>query len=172
MANLLKRKEIRSREIFVDENQYFVSIDMNINRHPFEWLMAGLKTTYDNLGILHRNTVGWNFFSDHEQLEKYYTKIGEIADDVIEILIGLGGKEISIYEAVQVCPSLIVDDFVADETFSLVSKMFEMLITGFMNCKNYVPDDVYSKFEEYMYWLQKEKIYKLKNYFKEIKEKE
>lgn len=166
---LLKKAFLEDSKLSVLDgtDKYFIPILMETDYHPFEWLIAGLKTTADNLGILHRNLVDDDFFSDHEIFEGYYKKLYEMLDDVTEIIIGLGGRELSIYEASQICPSLIVDGFKSETAYILARKMFRMLIQGFEGCEEVVPNDVYSKFEEYIYWLRKECMYKIGNYFKE-----
>ena len=154
--------------VLLETEEYFIPINMDIERDPFEWLVAGLKTTADNLGILHRNLTGEDFFSIHEVFEEYYKKMYEILDDIIEIIIGLGGRELSMYEACRICPSLKVQGFTSGEAFKLTKKMFEMLINGFERCESTVPGDVYSKFEEYIYWLRKEMSYKINRFMRKI----
>ena len=145
-------------------DDYFLPLEMNVKRTCFEWLIAGLKTSYDNLGILHRNIIGPGFFTVHKILEDYYKKIGEIVDDVVEIGIRLGKRELSITECVKICPSLIISKFDCIEALRVTQKIFEMLIEGFINCNENMPDDVKSKFDEYIMWLQQEGFYKIKHY--------
>lgn len=156
-----------NKSILLETDEYFIPLDMNIERSAFEWLVAGLKTTADNLGILHRNVTGSDFFNSHSVLETYYKKVYEILDDVVETVISLGGRELSMYESCKICPSLRVQNFNSESAFMIVSKMFQMLINGFERCQNFVPSDVYSKFEEYIYWMRKESNYKLMQFIKE-----
>lgn len=153
--------------VLLETDEYFIPLDMNIDRGAFEWLIAGLKTTADNLGILHRNLIGTDFFSSHEILEGYYKKIYDIMDDCIELIISIGGRELSMYDACRICPSLKIQHFRSCEAFMIVQKMFQMLISGFERCQEFVPGDIYSKFEEYILWLRKEAFYKINQYYKE-----
>ena len=145
-------------------DEYFLPLDMTVDRTCFEWLVSGLKTSYDNLGILHRNLIGPGFFTVHELLESYYKKIGEMIDEVVEIGIRLGNRELSISECVKICPSLKVVKFDCIEALRITQKIFEMLIEGFLNCNENMPDDVESKFDEHILWLQQEGFYKIKHY--------
>lgn len=163
---LILKKGLESGDIELNVNEYFEDILMSEDIPKLKYLISGLKTTTDNLFILHHHIICDNFFSDHEKIGEYYEKLIEIQDDVIEILISLGEKDISIYDASRICPSLKVQDFLPEEAFCIISKMFEMLIQGFESTKDLIPSDVYSKFEEYIYWLRKERNYKLKQYFK------
>ena len=167
--NNFHKRNYLNESILLETDNYFIPLDMNVERTAFDWLIAGLKTTADNLGILHTNIIDDDFFTDHEILEGYYKKMYDIQDDVIEIIISLGGRELSMHEACRICPSLKIQNFKSEVAFMIVQKMFQMLIGGFEKCQEFVPSDVYSKFEEYIYWMRKESMYKLGQYFKKEK---
>ena len=164
--NIVYKKNL-DRGLLETDNSYFIPLNTDVDRDPMQWLIAAIKVTADNLGILHRHVIGKDFFNAHSVLEGYYKQMYEILDDVVEAVISLGGRELSMYEACKLCPSLKVQDFTREEAFSLVIKMFRMLINGFEKAREYIPGDVYSKFEEYIYWMRKECNYKLAEYFKE-----
>ena len=117
--------------------------------------------TEDNIKILNHNLVGPNWFGDHELLGGWYEEVGEIEDDVIEIAMALGHKDMSTADAVKYCPAIEVKDYTNEEVFEVVKQHFEMLMKGFESLKDEVPGDVYSKFEEYIYYLRKEVNYKI-----------
>ena len=145
------------------------ALDLNFKEEPeeieeeneFRDLIACLKITEDNIKILHHNLVGDNWFGDHEVLGEWYDKVGEIEDDVIEIIMSLGGKDMSISEVVEHCESIEVREYSNNEAFEIVREHFEKLIKEFQDLKDIVPGDVYSKFEEYIYYFRKEVNYKI-----------
>lgn len=133
-----------------------------------ENLMILTKILSDNFRVLHRNLVGSSWFGDHEILEGYYKKMDDIQDDVIEIGIAMGIPEptfASIMEMGQLpYPGLPSGaKFNNDKAFQYTYNFFTALIEAFEAVKKQVPGDVYSKFEEYIYWLRKEAEYKIQH---------
>lgn len=136
-------------------------------------LLCALKIIQDNLKILHRNLIGNKFFGLHEILGEYYDKLGDIADDVIEIAIALGEVEPNIIVASESYPSIntatISEGFSYDEALSYVSKYFNDLIDLFKESKKGIPDFIKAKFDEYQYYLFKEANYKIEHMMRETK---
>ena len=128
-----------------------------------ESLAGYLKITGANIRTLHRHLQGGQWFEDHEKLGEYYEKIDEIEDNVIETLLSLGMKDMSIYDAAQRYKVIECRDYSAGEAFSLVKVYFEKLCQMFKDFKNSneLPDAVKSKFEEHEYYLHLEAKYKL-----------
>ena len=84
--------------------------------------------------------------------------------DVIEIGIALGNVEPDIKEAVEQYPVIPSGSIIDNETaFKFCYNFFEDLIKEFESTKDIVPGDVYSKFEEYIYWLRLTAEYKIKH---------
>lgn len=133
-----------------------------------ENLMILTKILSDNFRVLHRNLVGPSWFGDHEILEGYYKKMDDIQDDVIEIGISMGIPEPTFASIMEMgklpypgLPSGV--KFNNDKAFQYTYNFFNALIEAFEAVKKQVPGDVYSKFEEYIYWLRKEAEYKIKH---------
>ena len=92
----------------------------------------------------------------------------DIQDDVIEIGIAMGIPEptfASIMEMGQLpYPGLPSGaKFNNEKAFQYTYNFFNALIEAFEAVKKQVPGDVYSKFEEYIYWLRKEAEYKIQH---------
>ena len=127
-------------------------------------LMCMLKVIYENIWMIHHNLVGENWFGSHELFGDFYDEIQKMADDVIEIGIALGNVEPDIKEAVEQYPVIPSGSIIDNETaFKFCYNFFEDLIKEFESTKDIVPGDVYSKFEEYIYWLRLTAEYKIKH---------
>lgn len=144
-----------AKRIFINENLF------SEEHSNFERLIAALKVTSDNLRILHHNLVGGDWEADHTKFAEYYEATDDMADGVIEIAMTLGGRDMSIAECVKLFPSLEIRNYNADEAYGEIKKHFDKLISLFEVMKNEVPGDVYSKFEEHIYWLRLESNYKI-----------
>lgn len=129
---------------------------------PIDSLIATLKISLDNMSILHRNIIGENWFGIHKTLEEYYDMIADILDDVAEIAISLGYRELSVEECVKIVSSLGVRDFSCREALEIAAGIFKDLMSKFEACYEMVPEDVKGKFQEYVYTIRKETEYKLK----------
>lgn len=128
-----------------------------------ENLVGYIKITAQNLRTLHRHLKGGQWFEDHEKLGEYYDKIDDMEDNVVETMLSLGLKDISVVDAAQKYNLLKPRSYTAQEAFPLVKGYFEKLNALFIAFKREVklPDSVKSKFEEYEYWLHLESKYKL-----------
>lgn len=120
-----------------------------------------LKIYANNIQILHRNLVGNNWNSNHERLQKYYEKVQECLDSIIEILMSLGFKEPTLKESLEYVDELEVVDRSAEDSFKIVHDYFQNVIAE-MNRLDNIPSDVVSKIEEYQVWFRLEANYKLK----------
>ena len=120
-----------------------------------------LKVYANNIQVLHRNLIGSNWNSNHERLQKYYEKIQECLDSMVEILMSLGYTEPTLKESLEYVEELEVVNRSAEESFKIVQSYFQNIIAE-MNRMINVPNDVISKMEEYRVWFRLEANYKLK----------
>lgn len=120
-----------------------------------------LKVYANNIQVLHRNLIGSNWNSNHERLQKYYEKVQECLDSMVEILMSLGYIEPTLKESLEYVEELEVINRSAEESFRIVQSYFQNIIAE-MNRMINVPNDVISKMEEYQAWFRLEANYKLK----------
>lgn len=120
-----------------------------------------LKIYANNIQVLHRNLIGSNWNSNHERLQKYYEKVQECLDSMVEILMSLGYIEPTLKESLEYVEELEVINRSAEESFRIVQGYFQNIIAE-MNRMINVPNDVISKLEEYQAWFRLEANYKLK----------
>lgn len=120
-----------------------------------------LKIYANNIQVLHRNLIGSNWNSNHERLQKYYEKVQECLDSMVEILMSLGFKEPTLKESLEYVDELEVINRSAEESFRIVQSYFQNIIAE-MNRMINIPNDVISKMEEYQVWFRLEANYKLK----------
>lgn len=124
-------------------------------------LLKMLKVYANNIQVLHRNLVGSNWNSNHERLQKYYVKVQECLDSMIEILMSLGFKEPTLKESLEYVDELEVINRSTEESFKIVQGYFQNIIAE-MNRMINIPNDVISKMEEFQVWFRLEADYKLK----------
>lgn len=124
-------------------------------------LLKMLKVYANNIQVLHRNLIGSNWNSNHERLQKYYEKVQECLDSMIEILMSLGYIEPTLKESLEYVEELEVINRSAEESFRIVQSYFQNIIAE-MNRMINIPNDVISKMEEYQVWFRLEANYKLK----------
>lgn len=127
-------------------------------------LIGMLKVIYENLLFMHHNSAGPDWGQTHDMLSEYYEKISEIEDEVTEIAISLGISEPSIKDSVNmyvVLPENI--KFNNRKAAEYCYNFFKDLMAEFESLKDEVPGDVYSKFEEYIFWLRLTAEYKIKS---------
>lgn len=124
-------------------------------------LLKILKVYANNIQILHRNLIGSNWNSNHERLQKYYEKVQECLDSMVEILMSLGYTEPTLRESLEYVDELEVYNRSAEESFRIVQGYFQNIIAE-MNRMIKIPNDVISKMEEYQVWFRLEANYKLK----------
>ena len=124
-------------------------------------LLKMLKVYANNIQVLHRNLIGSNWNSNHERLQKYYEKVLECLDSMVEILMSLGYIEPTLKESLEYVEELEVVNRSAEESFRIVQSYFQNIIAE-MNRMINIPNDVISKMEEYQVWFRLEANYKLK----------
>lgn len=124
-------------------------------------LLKILKVYANNIQVLHRNLIGSNWNSNHERLQKYYEKVQECLDSMVEILMSLGYIEPTLKESLEYVEELEVINRSAEESFRIVQSYFQNIIAE-MNRMINIPNDVISKMEEYQAWFRLEAKYKLK----------
>lgn len=124
-------------------------------------LLKMLKVYANNIQVLHRNLIGNNWNSNHERLQKYYEKVQECLDSMVEILMSLGYIEPTLKESLEYVEELEVINRSAEESFRIVQSYFQNIIAE-MNRMINIPNDVISKMEEYQVWFRLEANYKLK----------
>lgn len=124
-------------------------------------LLKILKVYANNIQVLHRNLIGSNWNSNHERLQKYYEKVLECLDSMVEILMSLGYIEPTLKESLEYVEELEVVNRSAEESFRIVQSYFQNIIAE-MNRMINVPNDAISKMEEYQVWFRLEANYKLK----------
>ena len=124
-------------------------------------LLKMLKVYANNIQVLHRNLIGNNWNSNHERLQKYYEKVQECLDSMVEILMSLGYIEPTLKESLEYVEELEVVNRSAEESFRIVQSYFQNIIAE-MNRMINIPNDVISKMEEYQVWFRLEANYKLK----------
>lgn len=127
-------------------------------------VMSMLKVIYENLLMIHHNILGGNWFGNHDRIAEYYEEIQKMSDDIIEVAISLGYTEPDIKEAIEMYPVIPSGSIINTETaFKFCYNFFVDLIKELETLKDQVPGDVYSKFEEYIYWLRITAEYKIKH---------
>lgn len=119
-----------------------------------------LKIYANNVQVLHRNLVGSNWNSNHERLQKYYDKIQDCLDSMIEIFMSLGVKEPTLRESLEYVDEIEIIDRTAEDSLKMVQTYFKNIIAE-MNRLTDIPNDVISKMEEYQVWFRLEADYKL-----------
>ena len=124
-------------------------------------LLKMLKVYANNIQVLHRNLIGSNWNSNHERLQKYYEKVQECLDSMVEMLMSLGYIEPTLKESLEYVEELEVINRSAEESFRIVQSYFQNIIAE-MNRMINIPNDVISKMEEYQVWFRLEANYKLK----------
>ncbi len=124
-------------------------------------LLKILKVYANNIQVLHRNLIGSNWNSNHERLQKYYEKVQECLDSMVEILMSLGYTEPTLEESLEYVDELEVINRSEEESFKIVQSYFQNIIAE-MNRMINIPNDVTSKMEEYQVWFRLEANYKLK----------
>jgi len=72
------------------ENQKLVE---NLNK-----LLADYQMYYQNLRGLHWNVKGAMFFMLHEKFEAYYNEASEVADEIAERILTIGGQPLHTFE--------------------------------------------------------------------------
>jgi len=72
------------------ENQKLVE---NLNK-----LLADYQMYYQNLRGLHWNVKGAMFFMLHEKFEEYYNEASEVADEIAERILTIGGQPLHTFE--------------------------------------------------------------------------
>lgn len=131
--------------------------------NEYEKLCAYMKILYCNLFTLHHNLTGGNWYGDHEHLEEYYEKIGEMLDELVERGLSLGYKEPSISEAVLAFSGDILPcmDREKPETFGYVLEAFRSAAGLLRAAEAIVPPDVQNRLQEWEYELNFEADYKI-----------
>lgn len=130
--------------------------------NTFETLIAQLKISVQDMGVLHRNLVGTGWEQTHKQLEDYYGRLGEITDDMIEVGISQGIEEISIAEAVMNITVLTVESRTEPESLVIVQRILTDIAEAMDGVMEEIEDGwIISKLEAYQEWLCKEADYKI-----------
>jgi hypothetical protein len=135
----------------------------------YQAMTAFLKILYQNLGTLHHNIVGHNFFTIHPLLGEWYDEIGEMTDDLIERGIPIGNAEPSIKDAVLMYSNelLPVETKDCEDSIRLAYDGFIMAVEKLTAAKDGAPVDVQNKIDEYIYYLRKEADYKMQHFLGE-----
>lgn len=124
-------------------------------------LLKMLKMYSNNIQILHRNLIGNNWNSNHEKLQEYYEKVQNCFDELVELFMSLDYKEPSLIESLEYISEIEIKNRESKESFKIVQAYFRNLIAEMNRIEN-IPDDVFSKIEEYQEWFRLESDYKLK----------
>ena len=119
-----------------------------------------LKALYHDVSVLHHNIKGANFFANHEALGDMYEHIADMLDDLIELGMTIGIYEPSIEDSLKFKPTIPVRLYTANEAFSIVVDEFKKAIELMSNAKNFVPEDIKAKIEEYQHTLRIDGLYK------------
>jgi DNA-binding ferritin-like protein len=132
--------------------------------NEFLKLIAMLKMAYENLLTLHHNVIGCEWFPTHEKLLDYYEMIGDMSDDVAEIGIALGYKEMTIVDALTCAAALPVADRDARTSLIEARSIFNSIMVQLASAEASLGPqyaDVVNKLQEYRETLRKEADYKL-----------
>lgn len=124
-------------------------------------LLKMLKMYSNNIQILHRNLIGNNWNSNHEKLQEYYEKVQKCLDNLAELFMSLGFREPSLTESLEYISEIEIKNRESKESFKIVQTYFRNLIAEINRLED-IPDDVFSKMEEYQEWFRLEADYKLK----------
>lgn len=131
--------------------------------NEYEKACAYLKIVYANLFSLHHNLTGGNWYGDHERLGAYYSKIGEMLDEMVERGLSLGYREPSISEAVLAFSGDVLPcaEREKGESFGYVMEAFRAAAGLMRAAEAIAPPDVQSRLQEWEYALNFEADYKL-----------
>ena len=143
-----------------------VNEDINIDKHlsSCENLILSLKATSVNLRTLHRNLESGDWFEIHELLGEYYDKIDEFEDSIVENLMSLGFKDVSLAKA---CDNIIEPkSFNEKEALTITKQMFDYILelSKIVRKEINLPSSVAPAFDELENYLQIESNYKIKKY--------
>ena len=147
---------------FVNQVNEDINIDKEIS--SCDNLILSLKATVVNLKTLHRNLKKGNWFEIHELLGDYYDKLDEFEDSIVENLMSLGFKDISLNNA---CDNIIeAKPFNEREALTITKQMFDYILELLKIVREEIklPSSVAPAFDELENYLQIEGNYKIKNY--------
>ncbi len=119
-----------------------------------------LKVYYNNIQTLHRHLIGANWFGNHEVLGKYYEKIQEDIDYLVELGLSIGIDEPTIQESLGSYKELEIIDRAEKESFVIVKGYFNDIVAQ-INRINDLPVDVINKLQEMQTFYRIESDYKL-----------
>lgn len=144
----------------MNEKTKLNEMDATMNGSFFK-LECALKAYRDGLWIIHHNLKDDDFFAIHERFGDYYDKIGEFADDVIEMGITLGVQEPTLKDVVDAYGVVFPSGHLVNEIEALnfAKSWFDKLYAGFEGIRDQLPKCVESKFDDYENWLYKEARY-------------
>jgi DNA-binding ferritin-like protein len=124
-------------------------------------LMSILKIATSNLGVLHRNVYGSDFFNVHEILEEYYKLISNMTDDIIELFMSIREVEPGLEEAMRAYAPIKPEPIKSFLALSTTKEIFQDIIRAIDIAKERLPHDITDRLEEYKRLLRKEADYKL-----------
>lgn len=129
----------------------------------YQQLCAYLHIFVANLLCLHHNLTGGNWFSDHERIGAYYTKVSGILDELIERGLSLGIRPPTIAEAVLAFSGEVLssDAREAGESYRIIQEGFRRVSVMLKATENDTPPDVQNRLQEWQYYLNLEADYKL-----------
>lgn len=126
-----------------------------------EQLLSTLKVAANDLSYIHRNVYGPEFFSAHEVIEEYYQFLWEMADELIEISIGMGYKEPTLEEAVLNVKSIDLKPMNVEDSFAATREILLNILKEFDVVLPDLPHDVKDQITDYYYKIRKEVDYKI-----------
>ena len=126
-------------------------------------LLGKTKVIVDNFKLLHHNMVGLGWQSDHPKFAEYYEKVTEFEDEISEMLILLGERDMNIGEAVEYYSPIHAKKYNIRDCYSLAMCYFGDLLEVGLKYRDSLPPDCQSKLDEYLYYFRKEAYFKIKN---------
>lgn len=126
-------------------------------------LLKMLKVDYCNMGVLHRNLIGKEWFKIHELLSDYTDRLAKDIDELVEVGISIGVQEPGIKESLEYIDDEEVKPREVEDTLLLVKEMFDDIIAQINRIKD-VSDDVINKLQEKQLYYRVESNYKIFRY--------
>lgn len=131
-------------------------------------LLGKIKIIQDNLKIIHRNLIGPGWQTDHPKFAEYYDKIADLEDDIAEMIIMFGEKDMNITEAVPYYKNAEVKKYTIPEAYTLAKKYFNDILDSLLIYRETVPCDCQSELDTWVFWLRKEANYKIAHTLKTL----
>lgn len=136
-------------------------------------LFSTLVIYRHNIQMLHWKVTGEHFDCVHALMDEYTKQFNEFIDAVAEIMLMTHASPLCLdcclefakndehYDYVMISGK---EDYSGEDCFAYIDRMFHDLIVRYNEVKNHdmIPADLASVFDNHVYWLRTEVVYKNK----------